>query len=276
MIRSASRIDHCIQIRQPISNPLGMVVVCLAGLVGFAFLGCSKTDANKPVAEKSETIAAKAVKAAPPEDSSPKGQDKSTEKSPDKPIDDAPAVNDPAFHAGLTEAIDSYLQFPMANSVALVAPADCAPPSDDPRPMMSNSDHESTHGQKLYYLFVKNITHYLSQDGSPSPEGQILVKESWTSKASNPGARNLRNHASGLRINPRVTVGDDTIEIGKRKDLFVMMKLAPDTDNTDNGWVYGVVDPNSQEVTASGKVASCMRCHEDAKNDRLFGPAVGN
>ena len=164
----------------------------------------------------------------------------------------------------------------MVNSIALVAPADCAPPSDDARPMMSKSDHESTHGQKLYYLFVKDITHYLSQDGTPSPEGQILVKESWTSKTSNPDARNLRNHASGVRINPRVNVGQETIEIGKRKDLFVMVKLAPDTANTDNGWVYGVVEPNSQEVTAAGKVASCIRCHEDAKNDRLFGPALGN
>ena len=54
-----------------------------------------------------------------------------------------------------------------------------------------------------------------------------------------------------------------------------MMKLGEDTANTDNGWVYGVVDPNTQEVTASGKVASCMHCHQDANNDRLLGPDLG-
>jgi len=184
-------------------------------------------------------------------------------------------VNDPEFHEALVAAANEYLEYGMVNATALAAPADCAPASDGsaPKPLMSHSDDDTTHGHKLYYLFANEVAHYLNQDGSPSPIGQALVKESWTSKPSNPGARNLRNHASGNRINPRTKFGDETLEIGKRKDLFLMIKLATDTPGTDQGWVYGIVNPESKEVTESGKVSSCIQCHQDAKNDRLFGPA---
>jgi hypothetical protein len=144
---------------------------------------------------------------------------------------------------------------------------------DNTQPLMSQSDDDGTHGEKMYFLFAKEIAHYLNQDEEPAPVGQVLVKESWTSKPSNPGARNLRTHASGLRINPRTKVGDRTLEIGKRKELFVMLKLDPQTAGTDEGWVYGIIKPETKEVTESGKVTSCIKCHQDAKHDRLFGPA---
>ncbi len=153
------------------------------------------------------------------------------------------------------------------------APA-IAPGSEAPQPTMSTSDHESTHGKKLYFLFAKEIAHYLDQDGSDSPIGQTVVKESWTSKSAHPDARNLRNHACGIRINPRVTLGEKTLEIGIRKELFVMMKLEKDTPGTDEGWVYGVVTPDGEQVLSAGKAASCMECHVDAKHDRLFGPVL--
>jgi len=198
--------------------------------------------------------------------------DSSNEKSDAKPVKDLPVVNNPDFHESLVEATEAYLRYPMVNSVAEVAPADCAAPFDpEAKPKLSHSDDESSHGNKLYYLFAKDITHYLAPNDHDAPVGQTLVKESWTSKTSNPDARNLRNHASGNRINPRVDLDGKILEIGKRNDLFVMMKLDPKTAGTDQGWVYGVVDPDTKKVTASGKVASCMECHESAKHDRLFG-----
>lgn len=262
MIRSASGIHR------PIGRGLGIATACLTGIV---ILGCNSNEPTQLTTPNSVTNVARTVKAENPDKASSRPIEN---KSSSKPIDDQPDVNDPAFHEGLLEAIDGYLQYSMMNSVVLEPQADSAPSQADSRPKMSKSDHVSTHGRKLYYLFAMDIAHYLSLDGTPSPEGQVLVKETWTSKPSNPDARNMRTHASGVRINPRVSVGEETIEIGKRKDLFVMMKLAPNTANTDNGWVYGVVDPNSQEVTASGKVASCMHCHQNAKNDRLFGTAL--
>ena len=53
-----------------------------------------------------------------------------------------------------------------------------------------------------------------------------------------------------------------------------MKKLDPETDGTDTGWIYGIVEADSQKVLASGNVASCANCHADAKNDRQFGPKI--
>lgn len=56
-----------------------------------------------------------------------------------------------------------------------------------------------------------------------------------------------------------------------RSDLFIMAKLDPKTAGTDQGWVYGTVTPDGKTVTAAGRVESCMKCHQAARHDRLFG-----
>ena len=51
--------------------------------------------------------------------------------------------------------------------------------------------------------------------------------------------------------------------------LFLMIKTGePDSDA---GWIYGTATPDGSTITAWGKLASCMECHQDAKHDRLFG-----
>jgi hypothetical protein len=50
-----------------------------------------------------------------------------------------------------------------------------------------------------------------------------------------------------------------------------MFKVDPKTKDTDNGWVYGTVTADGKKVTSSGKVESCMKCHQDAPHDRVFG-----
>jgi len=48
-------------------------------------------------------------------------------------------------------------------------------------------------------------------------------------------------------------------------------KVDPATAETDAGWVYATVAPTG-EVTSSGRVASCMGCHEaSATHERLYG-----
>ena len=186
-----------------------------------------------------------------------------------------PDKNEPEFHDALIAATNEYLQYGMVNAVALAAPLNCAPATVGPRepaPLMSASEDSSSHGEKLYFLFAKDISNYMGQS-SPAPVGQTIVKESWSSIEANPNARNLRNHVSGNRINPRTTVGDKVMEIGARKNFFIMTKLDKDTPKTDDGWVYGIVDSDTRKVIASGKVASCIYCHKDATNDRQFGPA---
>lgn len=180
-----------------------------------------------------------------------------------------PDVNDTKFHADILAATDEYLRYALVDTSVNLAIADCSPASDPPAPRLSQAEGESGHAQKLYFLFAKDIAHYFNAADTPSPVGQTVVKEAWTSKPSNPEARNLRRHASANRINPRVTVDDKTLEIGKRTNLFVMIKQDQETSGTDEGWVYGVVDAESNEVLAAGAVASCMACHTE-QEDRLF------
>ena len=50
-----------------------------------------------------------------------------------------------------------------------------------------------------------------------------------------------------------------------------MFRLDAATPDTDEGWVYATVSPAGQ-VTAAGRVASCMGCHEtSATHERLYG-----
>ncbi len=255
--------------------------ICLSvGCGGEEKVSDSGEKSSKPISSATEGTAS----------SSPKSADKSkaiavSSKRPVKesevakpkvvePEIEEPMINNVDFHETLSEAVDTYLTFGLVTPQVTIAPEDCrAPIESDPAPSFSQSDHDASHGKKLYFLFAKDIGHYLTQDGTPSSVGQTLVKESWTSVEANPDARNTRNHASANRINPRAKVGNKTLQIAERKALFVMKKLAVDTPETDEGWVYGVIDPETKDVIAAGKIASCMKCHVDTKNDRLFGPA---
>jgi hypothetical protein len=52
--------------------------------------------------------------------------------------------------------------------------------------------------------------------------------------------------------------------------LFIMYRDVPGTPDTDDGWTYATVSP-AFEVTASGRIDSCMACHLLAPHGRLFG-----
>lgn len=193
-----------------------------------------------------------------------------------KPVE--PDVNDAQFHAAIEAAAKEYLQFAIVNTSSAEAPTAKPEPSaaaeftmEEPAARMSQA--KSGHGQKLYFLFAKDSAHYLNPDDSDSPVGQVLVTESWSAVPGNADARNLRSHASGNRVNPRVTVDGETLKLGKRKDLFVMLKADPKNKATDDGWVYGVITPKSYEIKSAGAVASCIACHE-GENDRLFRDGV--
>ena len=286
--KSSSSGSSNMPFRSPGNRKSGFVFSFAICALAVFSLGCSNSESGSSAngnSPKSDAGAAAGQAAGSTEKINTRSKSASFTKSKDadaKPKDASkpkkivvstePDINEPEFHEALIAATEDYLRFGMVNSVALPAPVDCGPPdSDAPKPLMSESEHEASHGQKLYFLFAKEIGHYVNPEGKPSPVGQVVVKESWTTSPSKPSARNMVNHASGNRINPRTKVGDQMLQIGQRQNFFVMTKLAKDTPKTDQGWVYGVVDADSREVVASGKVASCMSCHVEAPNDRLFG-----
>lgn len=132
---------------------------------------------------------------------------------------------------------------------------------------VSASKDEATHGQKLYYLFAKDQLAYLNLTADkPMPPGQFIVKESWLPEeiTNDSQVRSLANQHIVEKDGKR-------FRTGKLAGLYIMLKLAPETPDTDQGWVYGTVTADGKTVTAAGKVESCMSCHVKTAKDRLFG-----
>ncbi|MCA9281788.1 MAG: hypothetical protein KDA30_07090 [Phycisphaerales bacterium] len=142
------------------------------------------------------------------------------------------------------------------------------------RPKMSASGDQGTHGQKLYYLYASDLGAYLAPfvNGESLPidpawpaVGTTLVKASWTP---------VRVEDESAARDPfrRVVRSDGVVyETGEQRDLFIMTRLDPMTPETDNGWVYATVHPETLEVQAAGRIASCMACHVNNGESRLFG-----
>jgi len=136
----------------------------------------------------------------------------------------------------------------------------------------SESNDPSTHGQKLYSVFAKNHAAY--PDGPQTD--QVVVKQSWTAElVTTPDAAFA---PASERFSP--DAGDHFYAYAKGDGgvyraatfagLYIMFKLPDATPETDEGWVYATITA-AGEVTAAGRVESCMGCHEVATHERLFG-----
>jgi hypothetical protein len=184
------------------------------------------------------------------------------------------------FHAQLREIARTYKTYrPVDFAEAAWAPADCrAPiPYQDFRPgevRPSASMDKDTHGQKLYFLFSRNRETYLNLAAKPQAEGQVIVKESWTTKEATEEERTAflsRVFAGYTEGVPFARKDGKLYRTDKQGELFIMFKTGADKADTDQGWVYGTVTPDGKSVTSAGRVESCMNCHKAAKHDRLFG-----
>ncbi len=142
-------------------------------------------------------------------------------------------------HRSLLDIARSYPQYGYVDDIERVAPAMCKAPTR-PAPRRSASRDEATHGQKTYYLFAKDRLSYLHAKDLAQPDGQVIVKESWF-----PG--------------PPL----------KKGPLFLMMR-------NEGDWVYAMATADGRSLTESGKLASCMECHEsESTHDRMFGLQSG-
>ena len=175
---------------------------------------------------------------------------------------------DPKFVPIVEQAVKGYDAFVRVTGQPKMAPQDCRMPGG---PFALRSQADTQHGGKLYVLYAR-IAHGLDYvtPGEPAPVGQTLVKEAWECVAgprTGPIPSSERYPPFGLTVKKD---GGEECHAGAAHGLFVMHKLAPNTDGTDQGWVYGTIDAKGQ-VTGAGRMASCMRCHQDADNDRRFG-----
>lgn len=139
---------------------------------------------------------------------------------------------------------------------------------------LSHSGDTSTHGQKLYHLYVKDLEDYHSvfralDEGAapnsvqPAKREQVLVKQTWHAVEA----------AEQERFNTARGADGKLYARGERGPLFMMIKVGDaDTAGTDAGWMYATLTPDGDAITAIGALASCMECHQNARHDRMFGP----
>src|SRR5262245_15672826 len=218
----------------------------------------------------------------------------------------AKANPEPTREERLSGAARVYRKFGRVDGDTRWSPALCRPPFPA-LAHFSASEEEATHGRKLYSAFAKHRESYLSFADREQPTGQIIVKEAWhpelvTDAAEKPtavftkppGYRGRWDREADGREKaqpdasrtaelssptdefpdyyvPYATRDGKLYRVGTKAGLFVMMKLAPNTPETDRGWLYGTVASDGKTVTAAGRVTACMRCHERAEHDRVYG-----
>lgn len=180
-------------------------------------------------------------------------------------------VNDKSFHEALLKIAAEYTTYGRVDDETRWAPYLCRMPNPSVARVSGSKDSE-THGSKLYFLFAKQRKDYLK---GGDQTGQVIVKEGWTPKElpTDTKTQAVRVGSEGQRDSyiPYAKKDGKLFHAESKHALFIMMKLDPKTPETDNGWVYGTVSPDGKQVTSAGRVSSCMACHQEAKNDRLFG-----
>lgn len=133
---------------------------------------------------------------------------------------------------------------------------------------MSISHDPSTHGTKLYRLFVKDMKSFPNWDYTSqevwkgNPPGQVMVKETWEwdtvyQKDGTP--------PQGISL-----YNDRYLVPRERSTLFIMYKTDNKAYKTDEGWIYGIYATKEEKVLEAGVIKSCKSCHEK-RPDRTFG-----
>lgn len=189
---------------------------------------------------------------------------------------------DPGHAARLLEIARDYRRYGRVDDLARWAPQLCEMPKPSVARFSASAD-PSTHGRKLYFLFAKDRRAYMvDRERGDQPVGQVLVKESWIPEE-------LRDGSAGIDPEGRVDSGEEDPGVrngrwlpyaerdGRRYHastmaaLFIMFKQDPASAGSDRGWIYGTVSADGKSVTSAGRVSSCMKCHEEAPRDRMFG-----
>ena len=161
----------------------------------------------------------------------------------------------------LMEIARTYGQYGRVDDESRWAPYLCRMPNPS-RARFSEAD--GPHGRKLYFVSARDRQAYVSGATQPQPAEQVVVKESWipVEAAAEEAPRGFGRPITHARRDGRL------YRTGERAGLYIMIKTGG--SETDAGWVYGTVSADGK-VTSSGRVASCMSCHREAKSDRLFG-----
>jgi hypothetical protein len=200
----------------------------------------------------------------------------------------AAARPDRRFIPAVRAAATGYQAWGRVDEKPNIAPFLCRAPSGDDFGVASqvrqSRARTGAHGEKLYYLWASERDAYLMlhRDAEALPVGFTVVKQSFSARplvgdppvVSRPGPFEPQDPSGTLAPIAWMTAKDGRrLQIDQPADLYVMVKVGAGP-GTDAGWIYGTVSPDG-EVTSAGRVKSCMRCHESARYERLFGLREG-
>jgi len=189
------------------------------------------------------------------------------------PADHAPATGwptTPALESSSTQQVDltstllaiaaAYRSWGRVDAAMPLGPAPSPPGSVHlPRPSLSRA--VEGHGGKLYHLFARDPAAYRGVESGAPQAAQVLVMA-----AHEPSE--YRPSGPGRPPGDVVRDGERLVRPGASAGLFVMLNTGP--GGGEPAWRYANLDP-AGEVTAAGRLESCIRCHEQAPFGGLFG-----
>jgi len=184
-------------------------------------------------------------------------------RSGERSLSPAPASSDDALREQVQRIARDYPTWGQLNTSLRVAPTDCRRPRATSRGALTISFADSgPHSTKLYRLYARDPAAYRGVESGASQAAQVLVKETFVAEPFS---------MSGPGEVPEFVVQtpEALFRAGAPAGLFVMQRDAS-AGSSESAWTYATVAP-SGEITAIGRIDSCIRCHVDAPYGGLFG-----
>jgi hypothetical protein len=266
-----------------------VAIVALAAMVGAIALGCGESDRRRrtravaPDSQASGEVAGDTVGQQPPPavaDGSASAdrpvEPSSSAPTGERPAPVAPAPRPPDVYALLMEVAGEYQRFERVSDWTGSPMSSDAPVR---RGMMMSRCSDAaaggaaaSHCGRMHRLFAREGWDYrmLGQgSGAGAAPGQAVVMP--THRAQVVPFESVPLDDRGNPPEDYVESGGQWHRAGEAMELFVMLRLSPDTPGTDDGWVYGVLSADGRRVIQEGRIDSCLRCHAGAPHGRLFG-----
>jgi len=174
-----------------------------------------------------------------------------------------PAGNEADVRERVQRIARDYPSWGELDTALRVAPFDCRGPRVTSAGSFTFSFAESgPHKAKLYRLYARDPAAYRGLESGAAQRDQVLVKETFEAKPFT---------MSGPGEPPKNTVWtqEGGFRPGAAAGLFVMMRDSSAASD-ESAWTYATVAPTG-ELTAVGRIDSCMRCHREAPYGGLFG-----
>lgn len=175
----------------------------------------------------------------------------------------APSAADSSPQEQALRIAREYSRWGALDTGLRMAPTDCRmPPVIGSGSMTISFADSGPHARKLYRLYARDVAAYKNLSSGAAPQAQVLVKEAFA-------AEPFEHPADGTLPPDSVWTAEGSFKAGAPAGLFLMWRTAGAAAD-ESAWTYATVAAQG-EITALGRIASCIGCHEAAPYAGLFG-----